>query len=271
MRLLIIIILLLFISLLFAGCTFRNLEETKLFEQSYLVENGTVVKIFNTNGNVRVAKSINESIIVQAEIKSRLGRLDLEKTKIEVTAGKEFIIRTITESNARTRVNYTIQLPKNASLAEIETTNGGIIVRDVSGDFSAKNANGRIEIYNVNGIVSALTSNAQILIKNTKSINIARSSNGKIEAEIFEIPHNGTTIITSNAILKCAILNVLNANIECRTTNGHISIKQLKLDIIESAENYLTARLGNGGEKILLETTNANVELSGLEIQQPES
>ena len=270
-RLLILVVLLLFLSLLFSGCTFKRLEDTKLFERSYLVDDGTVVKIFNKNGNVKVTKSINESLIVQAEIKSRYGKIEIERVKIDITEGKEFIIRTEMNTNIHATVNYSILLPKNTFLENVETTNGAIIVRDISGDVVAKNANGKIELYNVNGTVSAMSSNAHILIKDTKRINLARTSNGKIEVEIFDIPENGTTLTTSNGELKCGISNAINANINARTTNGHISVKTLKLDIIESSEDLLTAQLGSGGEKILLETTNANISISGLEVQQPQS
>ena len=83
------------------------------------------------------------------------------------------------------------------------------------------------------------------------------------ETEILDFQED-IDIRTSNGGITVYINPSLNADIEMKTSNGKISVNDVTLAIESSKDNYLKGKLGDGGNKISITTSNGNVNLRKL-------
>ena len=125
------------------------------------------VEIENINGPVHITGWDRAEVKVDA-IKSAWSKERLDEAKIEVDAGQDRIsIRTEYpghdhtfnfggdgEHNNPARVEYTITVPRQATLDDIKLVNGRLDIQDVAGEVRASCVNGRIEARNLQGRAS---------------------------------------------------------------------------------------------------------------------
>ena len=268
------------VAFIFAvGCA-ASFRYTKEFCKTYSVKPGITISVYNRNGDIDISKWDKDEIEVRALITSNRGKGELDKVEIEVSTDGDMEIRTkYLKKRARVSVDYEIKVPANVIVGRLEssngrldlvgtkgpsvlkTSNGRIDVEDAEGDIDAETSNGRIEIENVSGYVNARTSNGRIKITGTAGISRIRTSNGRIKVEIPDIKGDEVEIKTSNGSVDVYISPDLNADIELDTSNGKISLHDIKLEVSELKKTYVKGKLGEGGVRISVDTSNGNIKL----------
>ena len=253
----------LFISL-FSGCIQLKTEKDE-FSKSYEVKEGIELNVTNKNGKIEIEAWENNFVEVKAVKSTNHGIEEFQKVEIDVQVGNEMNIETkYLEKIAKVSVNYEIKVPKDLLVNRITTSNGKIIITGTKGNPTLKTSNGKIIVDNVDGYVSAKTSNGRIEITNVLGVLEANTSNGRIIAEIPEIINDELDISTSNGSIELFIPSKLNINIEAITSNGKIKLNEIEVITSEMSSKYLKGRIGNGGKKLSVTTSNGNITFNKL-------
>ncbi len=248
-----------------SGCV--GPDVTDYFNGEYPINAQTIVSVSNINGQIEITGWDGRNVSVYAVKKSTFGVEELDKTNISVThTGNhlEIITKYTGQKLIQTRVDYTIKVPYNTSIASLTTSNGGIQISKVKGDISATSSNGAIIIEDVNGIVSATTSNGHIEIQNTTGISDIRTSNAAVTAEIQSI-QDDISIETSNGAVTVYLNPLMNATLEMTTSNAKVKLQDISLNISLSEDTHVIGTLGNNNRKIDIHTSNANIYLNRLQ------
>jgi hypothetical protein len=256
-----IVPIILMLTFFFSGCDSFWLAEE--FLQRYEVEAGTEVEVYNRNGRVNVRSWDGEHLEVSAVKKSWMpGEINL--VEIKVTENKNFVVRTESlERNPRVSVNYEILVPSGISVKLLETSNGNINVQGAAGNVTAVTSNGSIKIVDVDGFVTARTSNGKIEVSGVSGLLGLRTSNGNIEAEAAGIGKD-VEVTSSNGSISLLIASAVDADVEARTSNGKITIYNLQFVSSEMDSNYMKGRLGSGGSRLFIKTSNGSIKLDRL-------
>ena len=258
------------------------LAATETFHETYNVKPETRLTVSNKNGGITIRAWENETVDVVAEKKTNLGG-KLEDVEIAVTVGERMTIETVhLVKNPRVSVSYTISVPSSMIIEQVQSSNGAMTLQGANGDVIAKTSNGAIkivehtgnvsvetsnggiELQQINGSVKAETSNGAIKITGVTGITGVKTSNGSIHAEIMEIAEESLELKTSNGSIKIFLASDLNADVEMNTSNGKISIQDIEIVTTEISKTSFEGRIGDGGKKLEVKTSNGTIEVYGL-------
>jgi hypothetical protein len=261
---LIIGITLLLIVVGLSGCL--GPEVTEYFNEEYAANTNTVLKVTNINGQIEIYAQDGDTVTVDAIKRTRQGRDELEKIEINVTESDNEInveAKYLGVGSVRVSTDMNIKAPSYVTVDTVTTSNGAVQISGVKGNISAHSSNGAIVIEDIDGYVKASTSNGNIDIEDTTGIGDLETSNGRINTEIYDFKEN-ITISSSNGKITVYINSDLNADIEMITSNGEISISGISLELTKSEEKHIEGKLGDGGNKILIQTSNGDIVLNKL-------
>lgn len=285
--------------LIFTGgaCSMNKKE----YRETFSVKPGTSLKVFNKNGNIAVNSWDRDYVEVEAFMKRYWWTILVKEPVIDVTPGKEFVVRTLysTIFSQIISVQYRITVPKGVPVTHVETSTGKINLDEVSGDVEAKTSTGEIQIHDVDGFVRAVTSTGKIKVDevsrdvdaktSTGEIQIhkvngfvkavtscgkiditgvgglsgARTNTGAISVEVPAIRDN-LEIRSSNGSITVFLSPEIAAQLEVNTSNGQITFENLPLTVNESSKTMLAGKLGEGGGRINIRTSNGSINLKKL-------
>lgn len=244
-------------------------EKTEEFRETYEVSPGTELQVINVNGDVELNTWDKDYVEVHAIKKTNHDRDELAKVQVEVVTGDVMEIRTeYLERNARVSVDYHIRIPEQVVVQRVSTSNGDIELKETKGDTRVMTSNGDVDLKDVVGIVQVQTANGDIDTRGATAISEANTSNGDISAEIRLIPDEGSEIATSNGSIDLFVSGELNANLNCATSMGEVSIDDIDLQSQVTgrtgSSTLLKGVIGKGGALIRVKTSNGNIRLYGL-------
>jgi DUF4097 and DUF4098 domain-containing protein YvlB len=250
------------VTMLGAGCAS---SEGNSYRKTFSVVPGTVVKIYNKNGNIDVNSWDNDYVEVEAIKQSSFFTSFLKEPSIDVSTGNELIVRTLysTFLAESIPVQYRITVPKGVLVTHLETSNGKINVDGVSGDVDAQTSKGEIQIHKVNGFVKAVTSNGNIDITGVGGLYEARNDRGDVSVEVSAIRDN-LVIKSSNGNITVSFAPDISGQLETSTSNGNITYTDLPLTVNELSKTRLTGKLGEGSSTINVETSRGFITLKKL-------
>ncbi len=253
---------------------------TAEFCETYTVEPGMKIEVYNANGDISVSAWDKDVVEVHALLKTKHGEEELKKVTVDVSAGDIFVVKTkYLEKDAKVSVEYVINVPVGVRVHHIETSNGkvnvkgtngdvtlvssngDIDIKDVDGSVDAETANGNMTIKSASGSVEARTSNGDITIRKSDNVLEATTSNGSITAEIFSVSEEGTNLATSNGSIKITVVDDLNADIVMETSFGKVSVHNVPLSTEVKSKRSLEGVIGEGGALIQAKTSMGNVDL----------
>ncbi|MCS7044305.1 MAG: DUF4097 domain-containing protein [Bryobacteraceae bacterium] len=189
--------------------------------------------------------------------------------------------RRVILEDARTS-NGSVSLESLEGSGRATTSNGSLRAWDVRGDWTLRTSNGAVELDRVEGSFLARTSNGRIRVSALKGKADVETSNGSIDAEIRE-PEQGAPlafrssngsvtvkferwgqnplrVVTSNASITLVLPDGVNADVRAVTSNGRIT-SDFEVASREWGRHRLEGRLGGGGERLDLTTSNGNIRL----------
>jgi len=250
-----------------AGCF--EPQSTDYFNNEYEANENTVLKVTTINGQIEIYNWDGDTVSLNAIKKTRLEREELDKVEINVNEIDNIIEIEAEYTGQRSTiptVDINIKVPSYVTIDTVKTSNGAIQISDTKGNITAQTSNGAIIIEKVDGYVQATTSNGRIEIKQTTGIRNLHTSNLGINAEILDFQEN-ISISTSNGAITLYINPSLNADLEMTTSNGEISIAGLSLNLTLDEEKHRIGKLGEGGNKISISTSNGNIKIHDLELE----
>ena len=211
---------------------------------------------------VQVQVELTAGAPTRSEAEELLANIDLEMTQ----NGNEVILRHRSESdfnflfNRHESVSFDIVIPMNADL-DISTANGHINIDSIDGTLSAHTSNGAIDIYRVHGDLDLGSSNGRIEVHDGLGALVANTSNGAIhyEGRLIGPAHSAST---SNGAISFRIPSDLDLEIRASTSNGSIR-SSLPLSGDHDGKSW-NATLNSPNAKLSLRTSNGSITINEL-------
>jgi len=143
------------------------------------------------------------------------------------------------------RVDYTVQVPRNARLSNISSVSGDVTVNGVSGDIDASTVSGGAEVRDA-------------------AANLKLSSvSGQLETEFASLKHGqSVTLKNVSGGIEVTMPSNADANISANTISGHISSEFPAL--VRKKESWvgdsLHGTLGHGGASVKATTVSGSIK-----------
>ena len=227
---------------------------TQEFHQTYPLTADGRVAVANINGAVHITGWDRNEVQVDA-IKRAYRQERLDEARIVVDAHANSIsIRTEyphrdhnfnwNDENNPASVEYTVHVPRQSRLDEIELVNGALDIQDVSGEVHASSVNGRV-------VAKDLAGRSDI-----------STVNGRTEAEFRQLPKSHIKASSVNGSVLVTIPSDANADIHASTVHGGIETDfGLRVHSQSFVGHDLDGKLGSGGTEIELSNVNGSIQL----------
>jgi bifunctional DNA-binding transcriptional regulator/antitoxin component of YhaV-PrlF toxin-antitoxin module len=225
------------------------------WRKSYELEPGGRVEIANVNGRIKVEPSDSRTLEIVAEKSARgmtedAARQALDRIEIKEEASSSSVrVETKLQrggglfDGGSGQVTYSVRVPSGAD-AKFSSVNGGVELHGVKGRrLDLETTNGGIVARDVSGNVEAST------------------TNGGVDVEFAQIGDRGAKLECTNGGIKLRLPNDAKATISASVTNGGINTSGLQLETVESTRRRLEARLNGGGPPIRIEGTNGGITI----------
>ncbi len=227
----------------------------------WLPKNVLLTNVVTGNGNISIDGTTGNTIIAATE-----GTISVTNSSgyMNITAGKGAIHLEGTTGGAKLATSGSSITVRNADGAiTASTSSGKIEISDCKGDVILETSRAGISVNTLKGcVLSAKTSNAPINIKAATTVEVVETSRSSVTVEIDNVPANGTTVMTSNGSVDLYLPRGMNAEIELKTSSGDIAFHLGGISISEElTSGYFKGTMGDGGNKIYVETSKGNINL----------
>ena len=213
----------------------------------------------NVNGKVEISGWDRDEVAIQA-VKHGKTKENAEELEIKVDAHPDHITIHTQQPESwfgwnkdSVNVDYTIQVPRHARLANISSVNGQIAIDGVSGNIEASTVNGRLQIQGAVGDLKLST------------------VNGRIEAELTSLGGSQTVSLkTVNGHIEAILPANADAEVSASTVNGGMSSEFSSLIVKKEFPlgRHLKGTLGSGGARVKASTVNGRINFrKGKDVQ----
>ncbi len=235
----------------------QTFDEKETFEQTYPFSSRGTVRVSNINGSIDLKATDGNEIRLTA-VKSAATKEDLDDIDLRINADSDSFSLEVRYkrsqtwsgmkdySDANSRVDLTLSVPRGAVLSEIGTVNGRVDlsgftnstkISAVNGQVTAKDMRGSADISTVNGVIvaefDALTSDDRVSLNTVSG-----------QAKLI-IPSDSDATVRANSL------------------NGNISNDfGLKVSDGDFIGRDMSGRLGDGGTQIKLNSVNGSLTIS---------
>jgi len=285
-------------ALLLTGCEFGDSDAFQAhFEHRYDLQPGARLNLENVNGSVEI-EGWDQNAIEITGVRFASSQQLLDEVRIDIRHTPDSVdIRTVRPSGGfgGTGARYTIHVPRMTVVDRIVTSNGPILLRDITvspqtdrSRFQTANlrtSNASIRAANVQEAVEARTSNGPVDLDNVEGQATAETSNGRITIRLDHPAATPLRATTSNGPIEITLRSEPKDNIRAETSNGSITLSlpaatgaQLRADTSNAEistdfelgnhfeatnhpENHVHGTLGNGGPAIELSTRNGRISV----------
>jgi DUF4097 and DUF4098 domain-containing protein YvlB len=237
-----------------------RLDETERFEQTYPLNANGRVRVDNVNGSVRIDTWDRNEVRLEA-VKTADAKERLSEVEIKIDARREsFSVETDylddwKRSNnggnggwknyGKLTVEYTLTVPRNAILDDIQTVNGSITIANSS------------------NVTKASTVNGEVIATNLRGTAELETVNGTIEANFDQLQSSSRiNLNTVNGRVNLTIPSDANATVKADTLNGTITNDfGLPVRKGEYVGRDLYGKIGSGEVQIKLNSVNGGLNI----------
>jgi hypothetical protein len=217
------------------------------FDHVYALAADGRVSLENMNGNVHVTSWSRNEVRVYA-IKRASSQDRLEAIEINIDSDPN-VLRIKTKyhqhfDNNPGGVEYTLTVPRSASLDKFELVNGGLDAEDLGGDVNASSVNGRIKVRGLSG-------GARLSVVN-----------GHLEATFDRLDEPKTISLDSvNGAIDLALPTDASVTLEASTMSGSIH-DDFGLPVTgQFVGHKLHGTLGDGRAQVKLSDVNGSISI----------
>jgi DUF4097 and DUF4098 domain-containing protein YvlB len=229
-------------------------ELTEEFHQSYPLSPTGRVGVANINGDVHINVWDQNSVKVDA-VKRAYSQQRLSEVTIDVTNTADSVqIKTKYPENqnyGRNRedsaasVEYTLTVPRRASLEGAELVNGSLDVDGIQGDVEASLVNGTVKASRLGGEVKIST------------------VNGGVEANLAALDGaKGVTLNSVNGSMVLVVPSGASADVKASALHGAITNDfGLTVEDGQYVGHNLSGQIGSGGTRVRLNNVNGSIAI----------
>lgn len=224
-------------------------------EMTFDVNPGARVSLENINGDITITGGSGDQVKVTAHKKA--GKQEyLDELKVVTDADADYV-RIETRhpksesswfnwgSDGGGSVSYELSVPAGVSLDAIETVNGDVRIRAVSGTVKAGTVNGGLEVENLSADVSLETVNGTI----TADFDTL-GADQRVDAEAV------------NGRIELLLPADASARVNAETVNGSIDADDFGLEPEKGfVGRDLSGEIGGGDARISLDTVNGSIKI----------
>ncbi|HEX8558817.1 MAG TPA: DUF4097 family beta strand repeat-containing protein [Pyrinomonadaceae bacterium] len=233
-------------------------ELTEEFHQTYPLAAGGRVSLSNISGEVKVVAWDRGEVKVDAVKRAHTAeRLREAQIKVDASAGRVRIETDYPNSTLRwsdrdgerhenpASVEYTLTVPRNAVINEINLVNGGLTLEGLAGPVHASSVNGRVTATGLSGPV-----NLSVV-------------NGRLEATLDRLAESGAVHLSAvNGPLVVTLPSDASATLHADTVHGGIRNDfNLPVRVGEYVGRSLEGRLGGGATRVRLNNVNGPINI----------
>ncbi|MCH7870899.1 MAG: DUF4097 family beta strand repeat protein [Planctomycetes bacterium] len=243
------------VALSSTGCA-HAFKASRQFNLSSAWEGYERIVVRSRNGDVSLMPGDGSEISIHGAKQAygaTPGQADEHVEQVEILAGADpddpatFVIELSYPKELRwysVGADFDVRIPQNCDV-DIDTSNGDIVVRKLTGRVDLDSSNGSIEATDITGVVEARTGNGRIRAERIQGNFLAETSNGSIYAseirgdcsfvtsngriEVDRIEGN-VTAVTSNGTIRLEAVPPTDGSVVMRTSNGNIHVT-LPVDI----------------------------------------
>ncbi len=220
------------------------------FHQTYPLAAAGRISVHNVNGAVHVAAWDRNEVKVDA-VKHGRDDYALKEAKIVIDAQAASIdIRTKYPENCHdchpAAVEYTLTVPRQAVLDEINTVNGRVTIEGVTGSVTAKSVNG------------------SVVVRGAGSDSELSSVNGGLELDLPQMAGKRVSMHTVNGPITVGLPANVGAHLVASTVHGSIN-SDFDLPVRRVGHGpggSVDSTIGNGGVEVNLKTVNGPIHLT---------
>ncbi len=139
------------------------------------------------------------------------------------------------------------------------TSNGKVVMENVSGDFDIRTSNGSVTLTAVEGNLTVESSNGAIVVRDGKGTFDIKTSNGRIEFSGELTPGGDNTMRTSNGSVTVSLLGEASVELDASSSNGSVTSKLPILTTGTLDQKHIVGTIGNGDADLLIRTSNGSV------------
>jgi DUF4097 and DUF4098 domain-containing protein YvlB len=230
-------------------------ELTEEFHQTYALAAGGRLSLSNINGSVKVVAWDRDELKVDAVKRAYLPeRLREAQIRVDATAGRVRIeteypeyrwTREMTRYENPASVDYTLTVPRGATVDEINLINGDLDIAGLTGSVRASSINGRVTAGELSGPVKLSV------------------INGALEMKADRLGDAGSVSLEAvNGPLSVVLPSDANATVHASTVHGGINNDfNLPVRRGEYVGRDLEGRLGRGGARVRLSNVNGSISV----------
>lgn len=147
--------------------------------------------------------------------------------------------------------------------ASLKTSNGAVSVAGHEGPVTVNTSNGRITISDVPGVIETRTSNGTIIVTNAGQAVTADTSNGKIEVRLLPTSAGPVNLDTSNGGVLLEVGPAFAGRLDVDTSNGAIRTGEgLNASLISQDRTNLSLQFGESSARSVIDTSNGSVTIN---------
>lgn len=299
MRKIFMIVMMLFLMVFFLRAGDYPVKKSETIEKNLSFAGGTepqTLKIDNIFGSISVSgySGKNVQLTAQKTIRAKTNQTlqDAQKeVKLDIST-KGNSIDVVVDGpfrgeNGRCNWNsrklgyivqydFQVKVPFKTGL-DVKTVNDGDVdVSDIQGKSTIKNVNGKITVKNLKGDFKVHTVNGRIKMEGITGSGEAHTVNGKVKVLFDKNPGSDCSFKTINGNLELDCLPGLSGDFKFKTFNGKIYSdfpatylpsppakgERKKGKYVYKSSRFQSARIGNGGPDIKMDTFNGNIIIS---------
>jgi hypothetical protein len=235
---------------------FTGSKATDEWVRSYDIKPGGHLDIINVNGQIDAFPSPGSKVEVRAVREARAGSEEASREMLRKTEMREEVTPdriTIRAPEGQERgggfgrrqlsIKYDVRIPAGLNIL-LRTQNGDVRLENIQGiRIEASSTNGGITGRGVSGAVEAST------------------VNGGISMDL-EAVTGDTRMVTVNGGVIISVAPGVNADLEATVVNGGVRVQDgLSLSGDERSRERVAGRIGTGGPRLVVQTTNGGVRV----------
>jgi hypothetical protein len=223
-----------------------------VWTRSYPITATGTVEIVNANGRIEITGTDGVQVEVGA-VRTARAMTDEDAQKVlaqlqiveSVTADRVRLeTKAPTGEGRRVDVEYHVKVPASASVV-------------------LRNSNGTVEVVSLKGAVKAEIDNGTVVGRQLTGAVEATTTNGSVRLEVGAVAAGGIRAETVNGSVDLTLPSEAKADVQATCVNGRVGVEGLKIDGPETTRRRVEGRLNGGGPKVVLETTNGRIQITG--------
>ncbi len=220
---------------------------TQVFDHTYPLQPGGIFSLANVNGSVRVDGWDRNQVEIRAVKTALHNPADLDRVQISVESdGEHMAVSTHYPrgSGVEVTVEYHVSVPYHVQLTNVDTVNGDVHVRGVSGTGTLDSINGSVEVLDGDGRFNA------------------RTTNGDVRLELKRLPQGDPIqLATVNGSVVLSLPAGADAEINVANRNGDFHSDFPLRTLNAYNPRRFRGQLGSGGGDISMSTVNGGIRL----------